>query len=128
MLRASALGRACLQPLQRPLSRVGRVDPLWLLGPQDRPPRHSPITDQGREPPAEPHKWASGAGLTSGRTTWKCILGAEISFAAADRLEAPLVSSGQERSLSVAGVPVMMWAGDRREDVLYTWFPAPRAP
>lgn len=38
--------------------------PLWLLGPQDRPPRHSPITDQGREPPAEPHKWASGARFT----------------------------------------------------------------
>lgn len=39
--------------------------PLRLLDPQDRPPpRHSPITDQGREPPAEPHKWASGARFT----------------------------------------------------------------
>lgn len=40
------------------------MDPLRLLGPQDRPPRHSPITDQGREPPAEPHRWASGARFT----------------------------------------------------------------
>lgn len=84
--------------------------PLRLLGPQDRSPRCSPITDQGREPPAEPHKWASRSEIhTQGRATWKCVLGAEISLAA--NLSKPCLSPGARRalslSLSVAGVPTL---------------------
>lgn len=75
--------------------------PLRLLGPQDRSPRCSPITDQGREPPAEPHKWASRSEIhTQGCATWKCVLEAEISLAA--DLSKPCLSPGARRALSLS--------------------------
>ena len=104
--------------------------PLRLLGPQDRSPRCSPITDQGREPPAEPHKWASRSEIhTQGRATWKCVLGAEISLAA--DLSKPCLSPGARRalslSLSLCGRR-RVWTRSQGGDVSHTWLPAPQAP
>lgn len=96
--------------------------PLRLLGPQDRSPRCSPITDQGREPPAELHKWASRSEIhTQGRATWKCVLGAEISLAA--DLSKPCLSPGARRalSLSLCGRSADVECGrDRREGMFHT--------